>query len=300
MLSSPTHHYFDASQARLSYFEWGVADAPPILMAHATGFHGRVWDKTIAAMPDAYRIIAVELRGHGRSQYTKPIDTWQSIATDLGELVQSLSLCGAIGVGHSMGAHCITQLAHDLPDVFGRLVLVDPVISPPKTYEFDRHAEFSGPHDHPIAARRSKFESWRAMQDHFRDRHPYSLWQPSVLEDYCRYGLRPCASGNGYELACAPIVEASVYYVQRHGNIHHLLPNITIPVTVLRAQMRTADEWKMMNFTKSPTWEALADQFPNGRDVYLPKLTHFIPMQDPNLVARFIVDANAQLSPAET
>ena len=45
---------------------------------------------------------------------------------------------------------------------------------------------------------------------------------------------------------------------------------------------------------------ALADQFPNGRDVYLPELTHFIPMQDPNLVARFIVDAHAQLSPAET
>ena len=47
----PTHHFFDGSKARLSYFEWGEPDAPPILLAHATGFHARVWDQTIAALP---------------------------------------------------------------------------------------------------------------------------------------------------------------------------------------------------------------------------------------------------------
>ena len=243
MLNSPTHSYFDASQARLSYFEWGFPDAPTILMAHATGFHARVWDETISALPNGYRIIAVDLRGHGRSEYTKPIEAWRSIATDLTELVQNLSLKSVIGVGHSMGAHCVTQMAHDLPDAFSRLVLVDPVISPPQAYEFDRHADYNGPHDHPIAARRPKFKSWQAMLDQFKDRHPYSLWQSSVLEDYCRYGLSPCASGDGYELACAPLVEASVYYVQRHGNIHHLLPEIAIhKISILGEACRTVPE----------------------------------------------------------
>jgi hypothetical protein len=43
-----------------------------------------------------------------------------------------------------------------------------------------------------------------------------------------------------------------------------------------------------MDFSKSPTWPELADQFEHGQDVYLPGLTHFIPMQEPRMVAAFI------------
>jgi pimeloyl-ACP methyl ester carboxylesterase len=48
-----------------------------------------------------------------------------------------------------------------------------------------------------------------------------------------------------------------------------------------------------MDFSASPTWDKVAAQFPNGRDVSLPHLSHFIPMQDPALVARFIQNADA-------
>jgi hypothetical protein len=48
-----------------------------------------------------------------------------------------------------------------------------------------------------------------------------------------------------------------------------------------------------MDFASSPTWHGVAAAFPDGRDVYLPELTHFIPMQDPELTARFIVDEHA-------
>jgi len=43
-----------------------------------------------------------------------------------------------------------------------------------------------------------------------------------------------------------------------------------------------------MDFSKSPTWPQLADGFPAGRDVYLPELSHFMPMQAPELVANYI------------
>jgi pimeloyl-ACP methyl ester carboxylesterase len=49
-----------------------------------------------------------------------------------------------------------------------------------------------------------------------------------------------------------------------------------------------------MDFTASPTWPDLAKQFPNAQDVYLPDLTHFIPMQDPGLVADFMLAAANQ------
>ncbi len=297
MQGTPTHHMFDASEARISYFEWGDAAAPVILLAHATGFHARVWDKTIAALPEGFRVIAIELRGHGRSEYSKPLESWRIIAQDVRELVQALSLQDIIGVGHSMGGYCMTRTAYDLPQSFKRLVLVDPVLSRPDIYEQNRYADLAGPEAHPVANRRNRWSSPQEMFDYFKGRHPYSLWRPDVLEDYCAYGLLPRSDGDGLELACAPLVEASVYYEQRHTNIYHLIEQIETPVTVLRAQRRTEAEWKVTNFTKSPTWEQLAAQFKHGRDVYLPDFTHFIPMQDPQLVARFIADETAQLEP---
>jgi pimeloyl-ACP methyl ester carboxylesterase len=50
-----------------------------------------------------------------------------------------------------------------------------------------------------------------------------------------------------------------------------------------------------MDFSKSPTWPGLAAALPRGRDVFLPDHTHFIPMEDPALVARFIIDEAAEL-----
>ncbi|NJN53120.1 MAG: hypothetical protein HC809_16535 [Gammaproteobacteria bacterium] len=58
-------------------------------------------------------------------------------------------------------------------------------------------------------------------------------------------------------------------------------------MTVLRA-MRNEGARDVMNFANSPTWPELANQFAQGRDVHLAHLTHFIPMQEPELVAKFI------------
>jgi len=96
----------------------------------------------------------------------------------------------------------------------------------------------------------------------------------------------PNPDGPGFVLACPPLVEASIYTGSGGRDIHDLFAKIDVPVTVLRGEKRTRME--AMDFLASPTWERLADQFPKGRDVYLPQLTHFIPMQDPELVARFV------------
>jgi len=48
-------------------------------------------------------------------------------------------------------------------------------------------------------------------------------------------------------------------------------------------------------FSLSSTWEHLAEQFPDARDVDPPHLTHFIPMQEPELVTRLIVGPDAEI-----
>jgi hypothetical protein len=52
-----------------------------------------------------------------------------------------------------------------------------------------------------------------------------------------------------------------------------------------------------MDFSSSPTWPGLVHEFPNALEVYLPGHTHFIPMQDSALVARYVCDADAAARP---
>lgn len=291
MRAEPSRHEFQGSQVRLTYFRWaGAADAPIVLLVHATGFHARCWDRTVAALPEGWTAVAVDMRGHGRSERREPY-VWAAFGQDLEELVAELGLRDAIGVGHSMGGHCVTQVAARLPGAFRSLVLVDPVIFDPEAYATDSYRGYDNAEDHPVARRRNHWRSWEEMYQHFRERPPFSLWRPEVLEDYCRHGVLPREDGDGFELACPPLVEASVYLGNTRTDVHEAIPRVTVPVTVLRARPRDPEATAELDFSLSPTWPGLADAFPRGRDVYLPELTHFIPMQDPELVARHIVAA---------
>ena len=265
-------------------------------MVHATGFHARCWDQVIAHLPSDWNIVSVDMRGHGRSEKKGPYK-WAQFGLDLSEVTSQLGIKKAIGVGHSMGGYCGTEVAYLSPDVFSDLVLVDPVIRPPETYENQLVETHGSVEDHPIARRRSHFESWVEMYDRYEQRSPYSLWHRQVFEDYCRHGVVPAREGSGVELACPGSVEASIYMGNNESSIHEYIPNISQSTKILRAPPRRTDSVEV-DFTASPTWPDLVNSFPNAEELYLDHLTHFIPMQEPELVANFIkqVDAGSALT----
>ncbi len=288
----PREHRFAGTAVELCYFEWGSSAATQTsVLLHATGFHARCWDQVVKRLPADVRIIAVDLRGHGRSGKAAPY-VWSTFAGDISELMQALDIRHAIAAGHSMGGHCLVQVAHSLPEAFDRLLLIDPVIMSPELYSASGRHAYDRVEDHPVSRRRGVWGGWQEMFDRFVTRHPYSLWRRDVLEDYCRYGVLPDADGT-WSLACPPIVEASVYMNNTSTDVHAKIANMQLPVTVMRAKARDftrlPDEGERMDFSMSPTWPGLASAFPSGEDVYLPELTHFIPMQDPDLVASYLV-----------
>jgi lipase len=276
---------------RLCYFESGsqFRASGTCLLVHATGFHARCWDRTIELLGERH-VIAVDMRGHGRSDKTAPYD-WRQFGSDVTQLVEALDLSGVVGVGHSMGGHSVTQAAASLPTRFARLVLLDPVILSTEAYQNhpqDPAVNLNAARQHPVARRRNFFDSPDAMFANFEGRGSYGLWREDVLRDYCNHGVLPNPDGPGFILACPPDVEALIYIGTPGTDILDQVAQVQIPVTVLRAEKREANR-NMMDFSKSPTWDQLASQFPQGRDVYLPQLSHFIPMQDPALTARYIL-----------
>ena len=73
------------------------------------GFSCRCWDQVVAKLPPDWQVFAVDMRGHGRSSNSQPF-TWEQFGDDLLRVCERLKLKDAIGVGHSMGGHCITHV----------------------------------------------------------------------------------------------------------------------------------------------------------------------------------------------
>lgn len=99
----------------------GVGDV--LLLVHGWGGDGHSWDPVRFG---GRRVVAVDLRGHGRSPV--PADGYRpaDYAADLAALITATGLPPVVAVGHSMGGQVVVRLALDHPDLVRALVLVDP------------------------------------------------------------------------------------------------------------------------------------------------------------------------------
>jgi pimeloyl-ACP methyl ester carboxylesterase len=271
----------------LCAFTW-EGGGPPVLLAHATGFHARTWDAVARRLPGRH-VVALDLRGHGRSEKPAEPYTWDRFGADVAAVIDALDLQRVTGVGHSMGGHSLVDAARRDVTRFGALLLVDPTISRPQP-----GGRAPGGMAEAVARRRNTWTSPEEFVERFRDRFPYSAWEPEVLRDQAEYGLLPDpAGGGGLVLACPPAVEGEIY---GHGptDLYDAIPALDLPVRVLRAR-EPEPGVEAPTFFNSPTDPGLAAVFPQGEDVLLADRSHFIPMEDPALVARHIVEVAARV-----
>jgi pimeloyl-ACP methyl ester carboxylesterase len=276
-MREPNQSTLRVNGLNLACYSW-PGEGTPVFFAHATSFHARCWDQVIERLPDV-PCYAIDMRGHGRSDKPAPAYEWPDFARDAAAAARVLGLDGALAVGHSKGGYAITLAAARDPGPFGRLLLIDPVILTRERYNGSDYGK-----EHFAARRRNEWPSPQEMFDRFKDREPFARWDPAVLHDYCAFGLLPNPEGDGYVLACPPAIEAATYAGSaRGGEIYDALPNLHIPVRILRA--RGGSEEAPMDMSRSPTAPGIANAFPNAEDIYLPQYTHFMPMEDPAFIA---------------
>ena len=286
-MGQPQEHRLATPDGDICWFEWGApGPGASLLLLHATGFHARLWDRVAAALPAETHVVAPDHRGHGRSFKPASLADWAGNAAALLPLVDRFAGTPLVGCGHSMGGTVLTRLAAERPDAFRHLILVDPVIMDPGLYEGQAALPVPDPAEHPVARRRNQWANAEAMRARFADRLPYSRWESQVLADYCDHGLLPAASGEGYELACPPALEASMYQNALRTDPHAWLGAVTTPVTLIRAPTGTRGD--AMDFSLSPTWTGLGPALHAGRDELWDAHSHFIPMEAPGRVADLI------------
>lgn len=131
---------------RLHVHEWGDADAPPVVCLHGvSAFGGRFKQLAEERWAKHFRIIAPDLRGHGRSGWEPPW-TFSTHVADVIETIDSLGLEQPDWVGHSFGGRLILELAARHPERMRRVVLLDPAIQVlPHVADHVANAELADP-----------------------------------------------------------------------------------------------------------------------------------------------------------
>lgn len=286
-VSETREYHLDIGDVELAVVEW-PGEGDPVLLLHATGFHSRCWNQVVSRLPGR-QIYAVDLRYHGKSDSIGEVD-WQILSRDICLLIDKLDLRNIVAAGHSIGGYLLARAAVARLDRFRHALLIDPVITSRESYQLSRQAFADiDAADHPVARRKNKWQDAEEMFEHFRDRSPFDSWQPEVLKDYCDYALHPSNEEGFRQLLCDPLNEASIYASQGYSDdILDELPRLRKPVTLLRARYSGIVPG---DFTGSPTWPELASMLPDCTDIYLPDMNHFIPMQDPAMVAGLIQQA---------
>ena len=126
-LMTIANHFFDRPSGRIAYTDQG--NGPLVVMVPGLGDlkedYRFLAPELVAA---GYRVVTIDLRGHGKSSVGWPSYTSDALGSDIVALVRHLDAGPAVVVGNSKGAGAATWAATEAPQTVSKLVLIGPFV----------------------------------------------------------------------------------------------------------------------------------------------------------------------------
>ncbi|MBL7003405.1 MAG: alpha/beta fold hydrolase [Gammaproteobacteria bacterium] len=108
----------------LNFVEQGNAQNQSIVILHGLFGSLKNWNQVSKQLAKDYYVISVDLRNHGDSFKSDEM-SYELMADDVYQLIQSLLLNTPIIMGHSMGGKVSMALVEKYPTLFFQLIVVD-------------------------------------------------------------------------------------------------------------------------------------------------------------------------------
>ena len=121
---------------RLYYTDQGQGE--PVVLIHGLGSSSQDWEHQSAALLERYRVVSIDMRGHGLSDKPRGAYSIKGFADDVASLLEALSLQRPHIIGISMGGMIAFQLATDHPEVPASLTIINssPEVRPKRLKEY--------------------------------------------------------------------------------------------------------------------------------------------------------------------
>ncbi|HZZ68902.1 MAG TPA: alpha/beta hydrolase [Phenylobacterium sp.] len=270
----------------MAALEFGPRDRPvDIVFSHANGFNACTYRTILQPLAADLRILALDLRGHGASTLPAVIEGrqgWLEFRDDLLALLTAVCTAPVVLAGHSMGGTSSLLAAAAQPERVRALALFDPVVMPVEVQASGATAES------PLVAgalkRRATFPSKPAAFEAYLGRGGFRTWSEAQLADYVEAGFRDTEDGQ-VTLTCAPEWEASNFRTHNY-DAWAAFRESRCPIRVLRAAEGST-------FRVEGREAELGD---DGRIQVqtIPKTSHFLPMERPELVRNLLASCAAR------
>ena len=187
-----------------------------------------------------------------------------------------------IGLGHSLGAISTFYTALAKPELFSKLILIEPIFLPPQILDL-LTTNGSNPHVDKMVNtalnRRNRWASRQEAWERFRKRDHFIRLSDDALWDY----VNGITVDDGDEVAlCYPREWEAHFYAMPPFDVWELLPQLTQPLLTIRG---TESDTMF-----PPAWAHWQRLQPNTTFIELPNLGHLLMLENPSLVAKTILD----------
>ena len=267
-------HFTARDGARIAFGDEGVGR--PIVLLHGMMAH-RGFFRGQEALAQEFRLVSVDLRGHGLSPAAAGLDV-ATLADDVAGLVEELDLRGAIGVGWSLGASILWRLLSGAAsNRFAGAVIVD--MTPKVLNESDWQLGLT--RELCDARRQAMSENYEA----FAAAAGSAIFAQPVREEH-----RPLAGWAGAEFArndAAAI--AAIWTSLVEEDQRAALPAITQPTLVVHGAHS--------QLYGAATAEHLVAALPNAKAVRFPHSGHAPHLEEPERFNTLVHEFAASLPP---
>jgi len=199
-MEAKSHRVPAADGLELNLLEWST-DGTPMLLIHGFSNEAHIWDDFVETVAPFYRVMALDLRGHGDSDWhPEAAYDYDDHVRDLECVLDHLEIDRVVLVAHSLGGRASMLFGGRHPERIAGLVIVDsaPELDPRGTA---RISIDTAQNQDPSFASVAEYERMLV--------HAYPAATPAAVRRMAQYGLRENEEGR-WVLKMDPAMRAAM------------------------------------------------------------------------------------------
>ena len=266
-----------------------------LLFAHANGFPAGAYRSLLEQLGQLHTVYAAQLRPMWQSlsdfhQEYSNSQFWQRMADDQIVFIEQHDLASVTYIGHSLGSVVGLIAATKRPDLFKRLIMVEPVFLKARYTRLMRYMPRALKKRVPIVkkalGRPDRWPNKQAAFDFHRDKRVFFGLSDEVLWDYINSGVGAVGDKGSTEVGLLFDKRWEALAYSTVPNTWKMLRETQVPIHLLRAEHSDTvnkDAWRRWQTLPGPKQ---AIEFAGAR--------HLLPLDKPELVASTILELLAK------